>query len=623
MLSSLERFYVAATFYPSAHSRCQGALGDLNSHLDRLLSEDQTLVLELADGGCRVQGVFVDLDHPGAQFCLNLLGSMGIARFEFDRNTPMNQLHAAVCTLNSLKLESESCLHFHTLDFSALPGSVRVVQRQFGRGRAELGGKVLSAGDLNRSLDSLTSALDELPWPKARKEEFRRKAETFLIKTIERMDLKNHDQHVQSSLGHRSLEEVLDLGTSAISRAVDLLGVEDTGQDIENLFRNAADALALSEDSESVELMLDVLQESPGGPEDNPGIGDGETFRRDDTEYSRSLDDLVAAVTRIQARSSSAGPMVISPEREFMAICLQLLADGVDAPFTRGTRARISRAVSGPVSDQLVADLEESLETLFAGGDRRPIDAIVPLLLPQMIATWSDRFADLLSRQAPPDEPDRLALLWPHLVGLMLQPNPPTDPVLTGTVGRMLASMPSRLQDQECQRLNNLAIAGTGEIGDGLFRLPPDANRAVLKALLSTRLGLPTGKALFRHWSRAAPSELVRVLVAVLGPYSSGHRNLYRELLDNPDPDAQTASFRKTASSILAEGIRKQGRTDHQTEWLPAAIENLGRLGQMEFAPLLRDILCRRRLFVLYAWPRECRSSARKALQLMNDVGEG
>ncbi len=623
MLSSLERFYVAATFYPSAHSRCQGALGDLNSHLDLLLSNDEALVLELADGGCRVQGVFVDRDHPGAQFCLNLLESMGIARFEFDRNTPLKQLHAAICTLNSLKLESESSLQFHTLDFSALPGSVRVVQRQFGRGRAELGSKVLAPGDLTQTLNSLTSTLDELPWPEARKEEFRRKAETFLIKTIERMDLKNHDQHAQSSLKRRSLEDVLDLGTSAISRAVDLLGSEDTGEDIESLFRNAADALALAEDSESVELMLEVLQEGPGGPEDPPGIADGETFRRDDTEYSRSLDDLVAVVHQVQARSTLAGLKVSSPDREVMAVCLQLLADGVDASFTRGIRARVAKAVSGPVSGELLAELEETLAALVAGGDRRPIDAVLPLLMPRMIAMGSDRFADFLNRQAPPDEPDRVALLWPHLVGLMLQPNPPTDPALIGTVGRMLASVPSRLQDQECQRLNLLGIAENGDIGDGLFRLPADANRPVLKILLSTRLGLPTGKALFRHWSREAPTDLVRVLVAILGPYVSGHRTLYRGLLDNPGPDAQTASFRMTASTVLAEGIRRQGKTDQQTEWLPGAIEQLGRMGQTESATLLRDIQCRRRLFVLYAWPRECRSSARKALQLMTDGGEG
>ena len=621
-LSSLERFYVAATFYPPAHSRCRGALKDLNSHLDRVLAEDEPLVLEPAHGGCRVQGVFVDLDHPGVRFCLDLLDSMGIARFELDRNTPMKQLHETICTLNSLKLESGSSLHFHTLDFSALPASVRVVQRQFGRGRADLVGKALLPGDLNRRLDSLTSSLDGLSWTEARKQEFRRKAETFLIKTIERMDLSGHDQLAQSSLGRRSLEEVLDLGASAISRAVDLLGFEDTGEDIENLFRNAADALALAQDADSVELMLEVLQESPGVPDDKPGLGDGEIYRRDDTEYARSLDDLVAAVHRLQARSPSASLMAEAPDREVMAICLQLLADGVDATFDLGIRSRVSRAVSGPVSSQLLADLEAALEVLIAGGDRRPIDAVLPLLLPRMIAMGSERFAGFLGRQAPPGDPDRLALLWPHLVGLMLQPNPPADPVLMGTVGRLLASMPARHQDQECQRLNHLPMAETSEIGDGLFRLPPDASRHVLKTLLTTRLGIPTGKALYRHWSREAPSDLVRVLVAILGPYMGGHRNLYCGLLDNPDPDGQPAPFRQRASSILAEAIRKQGRTDQQAAWLPVAIECLGRLGQNEFAPLLRDILGRRRLLVLHAWSGECRASARTALQSLTYGGE-
>ena len=620
VVASFERFYSAATFYPPVHTKCREALQDLNGQLAELLGTGQPLVLEPREGGVLVQGEFLDQGIQGAGFAFELLDTLGIARFELDRDTPLEQLHQTIRTLNNLKLESESSLQFHTMDFSALPRSIRIVQREFGWGRMNLEGISQQSGGLKSKLDLALSTLREKGWSEERVDEFRQRVEETLARVIERVDRSHKDLHTQSALGRRSLEEVLELGASAISRAVDLLGPEEDDQDIRKLFRNATDSLSLANDSRSVQVMLEVLQE--GEDEEDGGLEDEEPHRRDDTEYSLSAADLVARLHGIRAGSSRVDLAQAEAGGEILAIGLQMLTGGVPADLESEVKARVSQAVAGMNGPRAFQALGGTLDSLLGVGDRKPIDAILPWLLPVLARRDQDRLAIMLEKHTATLEPGRLALLWPHLAELAVQLGQPAGPHLSEVLARALAALPGEQREQESGRLRAAVFCSKADALEKLFQLPGEASRLVLEVLLGSSRGAKVGARLHRLWSRRAPSDMTRILIELLGPFRGEHRGIYLGLLQHSGPEHPSPAFRREATRILALGLKKTAAADRNSARTIKSIELLGRLGQPAAEPILRAIVQEKKMRLFPVWPGACRSRAHRALAALAG-GEG
>ncbi len=540
LLGVFDRFFTVACFYPADHSKCRSSLIELHQAMDKVVAANDALVIQPLDQGVRLQGFHLDKTHLGAPAIFNLLETLGIARFELNRDAPKEELHQMVGTLTAMKLEAESAQEFRTMDFSALPACVKIVQREF-------------------SLGSPTH--------------------------------KNGEFEETPVLDQQSLQ--------------------------------AAQTLTSAEDSSALELMLDVFNESTDLTPDEPENSDEPTLQTDTTSYEISIADLTTRVIQNTAQADTTLITDTDNSGEILAVCLQMLLSGVPDTMSTKLRIRLEKHLLPPCAPQLLATLEKTITDLVQNGNRKPIDAVMPHLLPAFLKNDGEHFTSFMEQLLPVDQPEKTALVWPHLVSLMLQPKAPVSPVARNYLGSAIALLPRDLMGAEAHRLDFLTIVQNGKWGPALFQLPWQQSQGVLQALITGKQSNLVGHNLSKLWERKAPSTLVGLLVKVLGPYEGSHRVFYHGLLENKETKDYPGPMKQELSQMIAAHLMTLDAADKQDTWIVPAIEELGKLNCRESLKDLDRIQKEKRLFFFPVWPSICREAARKASSKISAQAEG
>jgi len=618
LMARIVRFFSVAAFYPPGHTKCQAAITELHQAIDHVVQVKAPLVLEPSEGGIRLQGVEMDQDTPGIGPLFNLLDCLGVARLEIDRSAPIEDLHKLVNNLNTRKLEATSALEFHTMEFSNLPPSVKIVQREFGWGRFELGGNESISVLVTDKLNDLSDRIEQQGWPETRKKELQLRMEAFLTKVVERLDSPDSIGQAQSTQSRRSLEDVLVLGTTAISQTIGSLSGDKSSVDIDRLFQQAAESLAYADDSSSVSIMLEVLNEG-SGPELTGGNQEPtENLKSDETDYRESAEDLTAKTLQNAAQAEKLEITNSDNSSEMLSVCLQLLVSGVPDTLTTKLRSRLRKNLMAPLGKPKQSIIEKTISNLVLAGNRKPVDAALPLLLPALVENSNDQFIDFMQQLLPEYQPEKTALVWPHFVGLMLQPKPPRNPETQKHLMDTICNLHPDLMKPEAHRLDFLKVVQAGKWGSALFMLPWMQNHHLLQSLLAGRQGRITGQKLHEIWKKKHPSTLGGVLMKILGPYHSNHREFYTQLLKNQKTESHPVEFKKQVALKISKSLEALDSSGKEAAWVPHAISELGHLGCRESLGLLTEIEKKKRMLLLPLWPAPCRESARQAILILS-----
>ncbi|MCP4293245.1 MAG: hypothetical protein GY780_15580 [bacterium] len=490
LLTSLEHFFSVASFYPINHSQCKTALTDLQRIINTVIEPTDTIFLEVENEGIRVQGVFLDETHYGAKSLFENFDMLGISQLELPRHAPMKDLHQTVRSLNILRLEADSALQFHALDFSSIPESVKVLQREFGWGHFNLENKTSLHKKLSANLNQLDKRIEKLPWTAEKKEKFRKRTEGFLVKTIERMNADSESTMAQSTSSRRKLEDVLVLGTTAISHTIGNMAPNESNSGIKNLFSQAAKSLSYSSDFQSVVLMLDVLQEAAGlkaPPSEDDQADDSNTFKNDATNYQHTVAELKTKVIQTSVEASEFVVPNMNNSEEMTPVYVQMLIRGSQKKSDPAIRKRLEKIIAPPLSEIQKTNLLQTVSDLIQNGDRTPIDNLFPLLLPALAENDSVKFIKDMEFIFPEDQPEKLALAWPHLVSLMIMPSVLFNQALIIFLERKLDHLGLEAALEEAHRLDFLPVVQKGKLGTSLIQSNTPGSQRALLALMDGR----------------------------------------------------------------------------------------------------------------------------------------
>jgi hypothetical protein len=618
LLAAFNNFFSVASFYPIDHTKCHSALAEMRQLLGKVVGPNAFLSLEPHEGGIRLQGVFLDKSCPSSETVFSLLEALGVARFKIHSAAPLEELHLMVRTINTLKLESDSAQEFHSMDFSRLPKSVQIQQRKFDWGPAGTEGQTDPDGNSTSPLKNLLGHLGHLNWNNAQKQEFQHRMK-FLLARIAELARSDTEQN-QNPAGPTkpSQEEVLAIGTTALQQAIVLLSGDDAPQDVDQLFKHAAEALAYTADSTAVSLMFEVFNDVSEMQRKEQEKFANPEWGKDTSEYQESVSSLSTKVLQLAAQASLPEINVQETSTEHMSICFHLLIKDSDDSLKEKLHFEVESYFAPPLGLGRQEEAEKLVAAMVQSGDRKPIDAAMPLLLNSMLRGSSERFANFLKDLLPATNPENLGLAWPHLVGLLLQPKPPQNPSVLDILGESISALPAERMATETHRLDFIPVILSGEMGTALVQLPLDKTRSTLKALLEGRQSKQVGQQLHNRWKVKPPSILAALLIRILGPYENGHKSIYLGLLNDDGKFSHTEEFHSETEMLIHSALMGLAGPDRKKSWVIKAIEELGRMGGPNSRKVLEDIVIQKKWFVFKAWPEDCRNSATKALQKLS-----
>ncbi len=615
LLAAFDSFFSVASFYPVDHGKCQAAVAEMRLLMKQLLGPNDSLVFEPYRGGILLQGHFVSGANPGAASIFSLLETLGVARFQFHCAAPLSELHQVVRILNTLRLESDSAIEFHRLDFSHFPRSAQIEQRDLQCVSPDSPSNPTVDSPSSRSLEELMGYLTHLKWDYAQKKEFQERMKALLNKI---KDLNKNAPPTKSNSAKAeqpSPEELLAVSTTALRQASVLLSADDTSANVDQLFLHAAEALACSADSGAAAIMFETFQgvsEKFSAKNEDSACSQ---WRDDTVNYSESISDLATRVLQLSARSQLTTFQPGNNREEIWHIWIQLLTSGASESLNRKLRSQVKSYLAPPLDQNKLETAKELITSLVQNGDRKPIDAVMPLFLASLLRGYSEGFSLFLEELLPQTQPEKLALIWPHLVGLMLHPKPPTNPKIRAFLCQAIYSLPAEMLAAETHRLDFLPVIQKGKMGPALFQLPAEKTNRTLKALLEGRQSNQVGQQIYNQWKTKPVSSLACLLIRVLGPFENSHKSIYLGLLELEVNSVPEEGFKHKAEELILSALITKADSDRKAAWVKSAICELGRIGGHDSREFLTKIQTRKTLLFFKAWPQDCRDAAQDALE--------
>jgi len=263
LLTALERLFAIGAFYPPGHARCVQVAESFRAAMAPLLAGAPALTIDTGRDALALQGHIVGLQSRAAAKLHGLLAELAIARLEIDAAVSPRDLHDLVAFLIQARHQLDSAYGFQRVEFAALPPTVRAHQREFGRRVGGGAGCEATAELVEAAVGHIMRELESASVPESVREKYRGVFSRMFERAAERLELAAQAPGGGRSPFARSLEEVLDLGVHAVQRSLDqLLSHGDGLDDLARVFAQAERAIALSDDRESVELMVDVLRQA-------------------------------------------------------------------------------------------------------------------------------------------------------------------------------------------------------------------------------------------------------------------------------------------------------------------------------------------------------------------------
>ncbi len=613
--NALDRLFNIGAFYPPGHARCVEVAQALRDELAQLRGGAAGVRIDAGRDALAVQGRLDGLESRGAQRLHATMDALAIARLEFAADVSAEDLHAFAVRLLWCKHQVDTAVGFRQVDFEGLPATVRVAQREFGR-RSGGGGLSLRADQVDQAVTDILQSLAERGVGEAQREECRAIFSRFFSRVAERLELDTPPAGARPAFA-RPLEEVLSLGVHAVQHALTrVLPQGGDLVDVQRLFEQTQRAIALSEDRDSVELLVDVLAEvanreggcAPGSLA--PALDDA------DSRYEIG----VPALKRLLATALAAGPpaadLVPGDLTEALSVALTLLLDSPSPAVAEAARARLVADLARPLRAAERAVVAGALAGLSARGDAAAADRLLPALLAALRGHGGGGAAVVLVQACRQGRPADLRVLWPHLVNELLLGLADAPEGAARDLRSLVAALPVEEMRQGLRRLEALPALRDGDLDRRVFASPDPALGPLLGLLLGTSRGEIVGAALLEALQSRPPSWPGAAALPLLGAYHGRHRGLLGAWLREAPAGRLTADLRADLARLLA-ALPTLAPARRREPWVPAALRAWAEFGGAAAAPGLAAIVRERRLLFLRAWPEPCRRAAAEAARAL------
>jgi hypothetical protein len=608
------RLLAIAAIYPAGHPRCVEIE-------DQVLAACQQcgplgLVLKVSPQGLFTPDGELSLGDANFSRLHDTLHTLAIVSLRIDGGVSAEDLRRFVSTLQRVKASTQRSTGFSRPDLSGqLPDTIQVAHREFG-------GRLVSesvAATIHGARAAMLQHLRGVAPP----DDLSTATElvgTIVARIVERVEQGGPLTPADRSTRGRALDSVLDLCAHAMKHAIEqMLAAGEPLDELASLVQNVEKAVALGQDRQSVEALLDVLRlaadESQAQPDPKPEGAD---------EAHVACEQHALTFEQLESQLAALAPdprPFVSPaveQQEQLTIQLQLALHAQPPQLLRvATALRSCRAADwGPAEFRI---LTHGCVDFAAKRDVTLVDLFVPTLceLARNVPGQNlDEF--LLALCSSIAAPATRVRLWPHVVNELLHRathSPDADRGDAEDEDKLwarLLTIAGPDQAPYIKRLLRLDFVLRG-------RLPATVLDAAtpLRSVLVALLGSPEGDALGRHLFQelrqgAAQWPGWQALLA-LPRYDSNARLLVQEALRAGHEASESHWLQHQSAQILATALAYLPKERRGEPWIPAALAALGEQPDAACAAALAAVL-RRRLF-WPQWPSSCRRAARNALR--------
>lgn len=613
LMVALDHLFRVGPVYHATHAAYLEIARRFQSELAGSVSPQGMLRIAVGREFLLVQSQVLGVECRGIARPHELLNALGIARMEIDATASTQDLHALASLILKYKHEADTSWSFRQLDFSGLPKTVRVAQREFGK-RPGLGPRaVIAPEQIQSALSSVVRVLDGRELDARTQETCRHMVQQVFAKIVERLDMDPGFDHVTPGGFERPLEDVLDLGVHALRHALtDLVAVGQGQADLQNLFTAAERALALSDDSASVELMLSVLRQAAaeaGVTESMAQQGHEEVA----SDHQMPLDQLRRRLAEHAAQMEPLTSLELEGSAEQVSILLQMLMADPPPPVRQRITSELAAVRSERIGTRERQLLTSVVRDLVVCRDHDRLDHILPLLIRPLRRTADDLYGELLLKTCGTLEPGELTAIWPHLVNEILCGLPNAAPQVAAELYRIAGQPEAEAMAGGLQRLERLDTLREKRFATSIFRPPPPELYPVFAVLLNSSKGRLIGKQLYDGFHAHPPNWVAAQVLALRNDYNPRDRDFLVQLLREGGQAQPSDTLRSLASKIITRTLSSLAAERRGEPWVAPAIDALGRLQAHDAATLLREIRQTRRYLLFHTWPAACRFAARRA----------
>lgn len=620
LLDLLARFEAVATLYPASHARVLEIGGALRAQVSAVAGAAGHARVECAGESVRVQGVEVDANEPAARRLSADFATLSVLSIEIAAQAALEELHGFARQWRVAVQRAARAQGLHVAELGEIPPSVRVQHREFGR-------RVGGAGDGAWATSSAPSAFEvaaavpgdgarHVGADPARAARLAHRAMQRVAERVESLDPKASPSAADPE--SRALDEVLSLAGDALEHAIERF-LSDAADDggIRRLFESIELATALSRDSESARLLVDVIQRAAADVSAEqelieeqgllePAAGAGE-------RYERTLDELRGDIAAFRESGEMLDGLEREDRRECLSILLATLAGKCDPAAAAAVIARFRALLLTPLEPAERELLADSLAELCARLDAAAIDVFLPALASALGGAYAGTIDAAICAAARAGDDDRLEILWPHLANEALLGSRTCSTSSYAAILEQVQRLPRARLPSAMRRLLRLEAAGEGKIERHAFRPPRPELGPLYAALLESPAGARVAALLLAAIRERPSGHPAAELIATFEECHGECRALLARMFAAEDARA-ARDVELRAGRAIARRLELLPAESGGEPWVRAAIEALGKHGIEGAEPALRRIANERRWLVFPRWPASCRAAAARAL---------
>jgi hypothetical protein len=614
-LKAIDQLLTVGAYYSADHDQYRVVSEKSCAQMVDAMGTSKVMAIEVTASGMMIRSQLVDPNHRNVRLLHDLLVPLNIAQLEISANLTAADLRLAISALQLHKQNLGNTTGFQEIKIENLPSSVSTASRgvvqdngQNNNGDEDSGLMTLDEMfDFEDHSEGKAFLDDLIPDSEKLAREFMKIVGTIL----ENLEQDHAETAADGAAQHPDTtpENIMAL-REALRRLVE---VNPDPADLARLIEHAKRALDLSRDPGSVDLVFSLLKKEVERGDDWKYKAREKGINKPQKEYRLNLEELRKEISDLETNGREPDEPGPSARSNYLGICFHLLgadpAEALEISLVSNLEQIIS---SGEMTREDLNLCSAAVATSALKNNQVALDSVLPAFCNPLRVSHPAYLVRFWVRLWETLEPDRRALVWPHLVSDLLQG---IDGIPAATIEVMwlaAGELESKTAIMLVSRLECTPALRNKTISPSLMTLPLALMYPVHLALMKSSQASVHGPRIHDTLHCHPPNGLIEILMKALGKYDPVNDSFYLSLIKQSGGDSITPDLRRMSTRLISEAVADLPEDNRTDDWVARAITWIGKLDAAFALPMLTRIRDERKYIFFKAWPAECRELAAK-----------
>lgn len=613
---SLQRLVKIGLYYPNGHSLLAKATSNFQRDLLRVARDNMSVRFTVRNERLFLENVELPLTNVFVREFTEILADLGIDELEIDRAIEAGEITSFLQKMLQYHAQARYSHSFQQINFSELPFSVRITQKEFLTTRAP------STPELSPVEAAMQPTLEQFM------ENLRKKGidgdqmgrcravmEALAIRDMSELQ----PQPGLPQVDWHDIEQLLIKITGEVKGAAAERGITAPPASLNSL-ASILHALekhtSTKRSQEAIRLLVSVVKQKSANTKAGEAEKSPDTTTRRVPPSILSVAELKEFVHRGHPGKDQLNQLLATDRREELGILLLLL----ETVHPLNVEARIHQSLR----DILATPMQESEWEILVKGiqhflhrvDRTRLAGILRMILPPLRRSESATSITLFNQVLAECNFQEQLEIWPYAVNELIRLGGRTAPADFRQLRDKVASLPLEDLEEYLPFLEELDSFKENVVApDVCSQLSPRSYR-LFGLLLNTPLQPQLLSRIIQDFSVSPPEKLMETVIPFLDWKNPLHVKFLSNYLRQTRPNVPISSDTgRLAGEILAESLLALPRERRPEPFVQEAISAMARLRAEAGGQTLETIIGARRWLFIPEWPAACRKEAAASLR--------